>query len=405
MAKILISSLGTGSKKDGDYQKAKYEIDGSIYHTSFIADALTQHLGIDKLFLVGTSKSIWDAAYEAFGGTDENYQIELMDEKDSGSIKEASLIQFNEQVSAKLGSVGSEASLIDYGIDEDELWGIFEKYLEIAENIEDGDELYLDITHSFRSLAMMSLVMTQFASSISGKKFILKGVYYGMLEYQSETEDHIAPIVNLNILFELQEWIKAIDAIKKYSDFDPLVEILDKEGAEANVHKTFIQLNNAIDMGNMASIQSFVQTAGRKIRAIGESENKVIKLLAGEVISLVDELDHEKMSDFQYALAKWFYGNKNYAMSYMALAEAIITKACEIEGYNIKSKEGREAGKDYIKITKYDDDFSPKYANGISQIRNNIAHQLDSRGAGVDNDIKKLSYFIERFEPFFQQET
>ena len=405
MAKILISSLGIGSKRDGEYSSAKYEIDGSVYTTSFIADALTQHLQIDKLFLVGTNKSIWDAAYEAFGGTDENYQMELMDQKDDGKITEDSLLSFNKQMSEKLGVSGSKASLINYGINEDELWGIFEKYLEISENINDGDELYLDITHSFRSLAMMSLVMTQFASSISGKKFTLKGVYYGMLEYQGISEDNTAPIVNLNILFELQEWIKAIDAIKKYSDFDPLVEILEKEGVEDNVYKAFIHLNNAIDMGNMASIQSFIKSAGKKIRAIGESDNKVIKLLANEVTTLVDELDHEKMSDFQYALAKWFYNNKNYAMSYMALAEGIITKACEIKGYDIKSREGREAGKDYMKITKYDDDFSPKYANGISQIRNNIAHQLDSRGAGVDNDIKKLGYFIDRFEPFFLEEN
>ncbi len=406
MAKILISSLGIGSKRDGEYQKARYKIDGLVYDTSFIADALTQHLEIDKLFLVGTSKSIWDGAYVAFGGKDgDKYQDELWNKQIDGEIDEELLENFNRQVSKRLKSVGSKASLIDYGINDDELWGIFEKYLEIAENIEDGDELYLDITHSFRSLAMMSLVMTQFASSIAGKKFMLKGVYYGMLEYQSETSENIAPIVNLNILFELQEWIKAIDAIKKYSDFDPLVEILEKEGVEDNVAKAFTHLNNAIDMGNMASIQSFVKSAGKKIRAIGDSNNKVIKLLASEVTTLVDELDHEKMSDFQYALAKWFYSNKNFAMSYMALAEAIITKACEIKGYDIKSREGREAGKEYIKITKYDNDFSPKYTNGISQIRNNIAHQLDNRGAGVDNDIKKLGYFIDRFEPFFLEEN
>jgi hypothetical protein len=226
-----------------------------------------------------------------------------------------------------------------------------------------------------------------------------------MLEYLNETEEQVAPIVNLSILFELQEWIKAIDAIKKYSDFDPLIEILNKEGIEANAHNAFVQLNNAIDMGNMASIYSFVKTASKKIRAISESKNKVIKLLAKEVIELVDELDKEKMSDFQYALAKWFYKNKNYAMSYMALSEAIITKACEIKGYDIKSKEGRAAGKDYMKITKYDDYFSPKYANGISQIRNNIAHQLDNRGSNVTEDIKRLSTFIETFEPFFLEEN
>lgn len=403
MAKILISSLGTGRQEDGEYKKAKYEIDGDRYITSFIADALVGHLKIDKLFLIGTNRSIWDEAYVAFGGTDDKYQEELFERKENAEVTEEFLSEFDQTLCKKLECLGSKSYMIKYGIDDDELWDIFEKYLEIAENIEDGDELYLDITHSFRSLAMMSLVMTQFASSISDKKFTLKGVYYGMLEYRGETEEHIAPIVNLNILFELQEWIKAIDAIKKYSDFDPLVEILEKEGIEGNVNKAFIQLNNAIDMGNMASIHSFVQSAGKKIRAISASDNKVIKLLAGEVITLVNELDHEKMSDFQYALAKWFYDNKNYALGYIALAEGIITKACEIKGYNIKSKEGRDAGKDYIKITKYDDDFSPRYENGISQIRNNIAHQLGNRSGGVTEDIKRLKYFIERFEPFFME--
>jgi len=405
MAKILISSLGTGLRKEGEYQKAKYTIADKVYNTAFIADALTKHLKIDKLFLVGTSKSIWDAAYEAFGGDEEDYQLELIEKKESQAITEEVLIKFDEQISKYLGVKGSKATLISYGIDDDELWGIFEKYLEIAEHIEDGDELYLDITHSFRSLAMMSLVMTQFASSISDKKFTLKGVYYGMLEYQSETEEKVAPIVNLNILFELQEWIKAIDAIKKYSDFDPLVEIMEKEGMDDKVYKSFLQLNNAIDMGNMAAIQTFVQSASKKIRAIGDSDNKVIRLLGNEIMALVDELNHEKISDFQYALAKWFCNNKNYAMSYMALAEAIITKACEIKGYDIKSKEGRDAGKDYMKITKYDDYFSPKYPNGISQIRNNIAHQLDNRGAGATEDVKRLKKFIEEFEVFFQEEN
>lgn len=401
MAKILISSLGTGQKKDGKYNKASYKIDEKTYRTAFIADALMQHLDIDKLFLVGTSKSIWDEAYEAFGGVDDDYQMTLMDKKESGEIDEETLEIFNAQISKKLKSEGSRAYLIEYGIDEEELWGIFEKYLEISESIEDGDELYLDITHSFRSLAMMSLAMTQFASSIARKKFTLKGVYYGMLEYQSETEEGYAPIVNLNILFELQEWIKAIDAIKKYSDFDPLVEILEKEGIEDNVYKAFKQLNNAIDMGNMASIRSFVRSAGKKIRAIDGSENKVIKLLAKEVTALVDELNYEKMSDFQYALAKWFYANKNYAMGYMALAEGIITKACEIKGYDIKSREGREAGKNYMKSTKYDDYFSPKHKNGICQIRNNIAHQLINRGSNVSADIKRLGDFIDTFKAFF----
>lgn len=404
MAKILISSLGTGEKKDGTYTKVKYKIDEETYDTAFIADALTRHLGIDKLFLVGTNKSIWDGAYEAFGGLNTEYQLELMDKKECGEISEDILSVFNEQVSEKLKTIGSKASLVNFGIDDDELWGIFEKYLEISQNIEDGDELYLDITHSFRSLAMMSLVMTQFASSISDKKFTLKGVYYGMLEYQGETQEHIAPIVNLNILFELQEWIKAIDAIKKYSDFDPLVAILEKEKIETKVDNAFTELNNAIGIANMAAIKKFVENASRKIRNISESNNKIITLLAGEVIKLVDELNHERMSDFQYALAKWFYKNKNYAMSYMALAEAIVTKNCEISNLDRK-----DLSKENIKATKsisypYDKLFQKIYPDSITNIRDNIAHQLNERKDSAGRDIEKLSKFIKDFEPYFKIE-
>lgn len=412
MAKILISSLGTGQKREDEYQKATYQIDKMTYTTSFIADALSQHLKIDKLFLVGTNKSIWDEAYKAFGGDDDGYHMDLYEKKDRGLITQEDLLVFNETVSKKLRADGSKASVIKFGINDDELWEIFERYLEIADSIEDGDELYLDITHSFRSLSMMSLVMSQFSASISDKQFQLKGVYYGMLEYQGETEDKIAPIVNLNILFELQEWIKAIDAIKKYSDFDPLVEILNKEDIEVKVDNVFTELNNAIDIANMAAIQKFVQNASKKIRAIASSENRIIKLLSAEVIKLVDELNHDRMSDFQYALAKWFYKNKNYALSYMALAEAIVTKTCEYKGYHETSEEGRKEAKSHIDAPYGAYYSATKKVNGtlvtnegsISDIRNNIAHQLNARSDTTKRDIEKLKFFIDEFESYFKKE-
>ena len=58
MAKILISSIGTGNREN--YNTANYEIDSKIYENEkFIASVLCKHIGIDKLFLVGTKDSIW----------------------------------------------------------------------------------------------------------------------------------------------------------------------------------------------------------------------------------------------------------------------------------------------------------------------------------------------------------
>ena len=396
MAKVLISSLGTGEKKDGSYKKAKYQIGNRTYETSFVADALVRHLSIDKLFLVGTKKSIWDEAYVAFGGKDDEYQLKLYEEKDKGNIDIELLSKFNHIFDNNLKSF-----IINYGLDENELWNNFEKFIEIANNIEDGDELYLDITHSFRSLSLMSFVMTQFASTISDKKFKIAGVFYGMFEYSFENEG-ITPIVDIKLLLEIQDWIKAIDAIKVYSDFDPLVRLLELDNSiEKNVNKSFIQLNNAIKMANISALEMFIKNASKKVQSISNSSNKIIKLLAPEVLQLINNLDKEKKSDFQYALAKWFYTNKNYALSYLALYEAIISKSCELKDYDVDDYKQRKDAKGSIGNDKYGKYFYTKHQDSLSNIRNSIAHQSNDRENFVTQDIQKLKIFIETFEEYF----
>jgi len=396
MAKILISSLGTGQRADGNYSKAKYEIDKEIYETTFIADALNKHLNFDTIFLVGTRKSIWDEAYMVFGGEDEDYLDGLYERKEHGEVDELFLEQFKETT-----AIGLEPIIVKYGLENDELWDNFTEYLKIAKRIEDGDELYLDITHSFRSLALMSFVMTQFAHTISNKNFKIKGVFYGMFEYKWDNNG-ITPIVDIKILLEIQEWIKAIDAIKNYSDFNPLIQLLDENKIEKEVQNTFINLNNTISLANIASIRQFIKTASKKIRSIENSDNKIVKLLAPEILKLVDDLDKERDSDFQFNLAKWFYTNKNYVLAYIALYEAIITKSCELSNYDISNHDLREEAKRSLGDDKYGKYFYTKYDDSISQIRNAIVHQSEDRKNLVASDIQKLEKFFLLFENYFK---
>lgn len=95
MAKVLISSLGTGNKKKGSYSKAKYGIEGQTYDTSFIADALHQHLKFDTIFLIGTKKSIRDEAYTAFGGENEKHQETFYEEQEKSKVSKELLENFN----------------------------------------------------------------------------------------------------------------------------------------------------------------------------------------------------------------------------------------------------------------------------------------------------------------------
>ncbi len=399
MAKILISSIGVGRKQDGGYKKAKYKCEKEVYETSFIADALNQHYNFDKFFFIGTKKSIWDEAYITFGGSDKKYHEKLYEQQDSGQVTASDL----EPLEILLKN-DSKTFLIDYGINDEQLWSNFENFLEIANHIQDGDEIYLDITHSFRSLSLMSFVMTQFASSISDKKFKITKVLYGMFEYNNENNG-ITPIVDIKILLDIQEWIKAIDAIKKYSDFDPLVTLLKSEDIEEDVKNAFIQLNNSLKMVNLSALEIFIKNASKKIKTISNSSNKIVQLLAPEIIKLVEELDKDIKSQFQYSLAKWFFKNKNYGLSYLALYEAIISKSCELKSYDVEDYNSREEAKRKLGNDKYGQYFytkpdNPDFKNSVSNIRNAIAHQSNDRKNYALEDIKRLKQHLKTFEEY-----
>src|SRR5690606_7835290 len=66
---------------------------------------------------------------------------------------------------------------IPEGHNEEELWEIFKT---ILDQLEEGDEIILDITHSFRYLPMLTFIIINYARIV--KKCSLKAVYYGAFE-------------------------------------------------------------------------------------------------------------------------------------------------------------------------------------------------------------------------------
>lgn len=187
MAKILISSLGMGDRVKG-YQKGDYAIDDKIYKDrTFISSVLCEYIGIDKLFLVGTKDSILESAYEEFGGDRETAEKIYMN-KEIGTDADF-LLPVEQQIERKLGACGSKCFIIKYGLNEDELWLNFDKYLQIMSEISKNDEVYLDITHSFRSLSLMSFVMSEFYANTHDYNLNIKGVYYGMFEASKKRDD------------------------------------------------------------------------------------------------------------------------------------------------------------------------------------------------------------------------
>ncbi|GAB6044542.1 hypothetical protein JCM11957_01400 [Caminibacter profundus] len=395
MSKILISSIGTGQKKDGGYRLAKYEYNGKVKETPFISKALCEFLDIDKLYLVGTSGSIWDSVYSEFGGSDEEVELELYEKQEQNVINEKDLEIIEEQINKFLNSKNSKCFLIEYGVNEDELWKNFEIYLRIFDNIEKDDEVYIDISHSFRSLALLSFVMLQFGNTIRKKDFKLKGVFYGMLEYSSQNNG-ITPVVDLKILFDLIEWMKAIENLTNYGNADKIAMLVNDK-KEKNL---FNNLSLSLRMANLAAIKDNVNSLAKKLAIIETSNNKIVKLLLPELYNFINKLNKEKHSDFQLALSEWFCEHKHYALGYLALIEAIVSKVCEVKDYDVLNEEDRNRAKK--EISSIDKALFFEVYRIANRIRNDIAHQIGKRKSSLLSDANSLKGFIEKTKRIFK---
>lgn len=84
--------------------------------------------------------------------------------------------------------------------DEQGLWHVFQT---IYDKLQEGDELYIDITHSFRYLPMLLLVLCNYAKFLKQTKVV--HISYGNYEAKAP----VKPLVDLMPLVEVQNWTLA----------------------------------------------------------------------------------------------------------------------------------------------------------------------------------------------------
>lgn len=400
MKKILISSLGTGDRDKG-YKKTNYQIDKELYkEKKSIAQVLCNHLHVDKLFLIGTMQSIWEVVYSEFGGIEKEEEIYYS--KETGNLQEF-LPLIEKQIDKTLKTDGSKCFIIEYGKNEQELWRNFDIFLTIAKDFTKDDEIHLDITHSFRSLSLMSFVMSEFISNSQNTPLNIKGVYYGMLEFARENNG-IAPIVELSMFFELLEWSKAIRNLKIYGNSYELLRLINNTEESNELKNSFANFSMALSMSDMNSMQSSIKILKSKIELFKTHHNNIYRIISEELEDFVKRLHVNSLSVFQYELSKWYAENKNYAFSYISLCEAIVSSVCENENLNPQNYDDRKKAKEELnyfrdqkKASKSENKINEIYYK-VKNIRNSIAHILtgDAKKTKITTKdaINNLSLYI-----------
>lgn len=119
---------------------------------------------------------------------------------------------------------------IPEGMNETEIWEIFNI---IYSRIENGDELYFDITHGFRYLPMLVVVLGNYAKFL--KKVKVKHILYGNYEGRDKDtnnkyiEPAHSPLVDLRPFSNLQDWTYSVADFINNGNADRMFDLADEE--------------------------------------------------------------------------------------------------------------------------------------------------------------------------------
>lgn len=286
------------------------------------------------------------------------------------------------------------------GLSEKEIWEMFQI---IFENLQDGDEVILDITHSFRSIPMLGITLLQYAKFI--KNINVKGIYYGAFEnlgaaYQIEEkypnpEDRLAPILDLTAFSILQDWSMFgsqfintgnINGLSKIAETSTGQILKDTKGKNQDA-----QLLKKINTTLTEIGDDFATNRGQKFlngeviekfkRQTSDLENQILPAFNPILEKLNNEfqLFEEDNDDNLLHSVKWCIDKDLIQQGITQLQEGVITILCRKLEYDYKNIDIRGIISSYLSfgIKKDESEWgrpldTPKAKDIISDLRESI---------------------------------
>ena len=419
MAKVLIAGIGGGKKEKGKgYNLADYYIDNenNLYvDRTFVTSVLEEHYKIDKTIYIGTVGSMWDELYLHYSTgelslEDENYIDELENiivnaTKDS-DVSEINIEKFNKKFEGRVKVIVTK-----FGINENEIFENFNLIMQIGEMLSDGDEVYIDITHSFRSSAMWMFLIMNYITDVLDKKINIVKITYGMFEAgrdiprENARPKKRAPIVDLKTFYDLMKWIKGANEFKSYGNSYGLLEMIDNDN---QVNKKIKDFSDGLNLNYVGTIKQNIQSLKKLDNQINAIEGPG-KLIIPNVVG--NFLKHFRKSEKDYEilleLASWYFNQKKYAMVAININESIRNFVIDVFELDKYEKETGQKIKNHfyysqrkLNIIRHKNKLEKKehrlcrILDKSQKMRNDISHSLGER-TGINEDIKYLKDSIE----------
>lgn len=336
---------------------------------------------------------------------------------------------------------------------EEEQWDLFNKIFDI---IETDDEIYFDITHSFRSNPVIALIIAHFAKTMKNAK--LKRLFYGNFESLGQArevadipvEERRAPIVDITSMMELLDWTIGVDTFLRTGNPAQIYDLARDKGRiyqnepsyrsmrgfskalhEFNLH---VETVRGLEIHEKTSkmLELYPKLVENKTGMFPQFEKLTTKI--DEKLEILAENEWENMM----GTVRWAYEHGLYQQSITLLTEYIVTivarkygldeldvderilisgllkqtireirTAKENSSNNRKLKDKKHI--DTEKIQQVIKEFVEQYPEvypfeGLIDFRNDINHAgMRKESISATNVRKTIKKYIKELEPFFKR--
>lgn len=380
MGRVLISVIGKNV-----YTETQYIFNGKHKKSDVVMSVLYEEIQPEQVYVLGTDTSSWD---------------------------------FIDKL-----NIPYEKILIPYGVQNEDYIQIFKT---IANTMDvKGKELYIDVTHGFRSIPFYIFSALNYFSLTQNAK--IKGCYYGMLQHgQQET-----PIVDMQSLMELQSWIGAYHVFNSSGNATEIAKLLKEKQDESyrngdrnskkptklkNVTAGLNNLSNAIGLNYTKEIQEtavsllncfYDKDVQEEIEYFTKPFSMIIPMLVEDLKIMVE---HKYVWEIQLFLSDLYYRYKRYTNCLTTLRELIITYMIEIveqKPERVYDREYREKLSNDFYQSTYEDyrkDIQDFYKD-IIDMRNSSGHcgmrqdgrmRLTSANQTIEEKIQSVKKLLQK---------
>ena len=345
--KVFISVLGTGY-----YGACKYVKDNfASSETRFIQQATLEYLKVCNNWVTKNSDDeVVDRIYILLtdGAREKNWNKGITSRTNLKTGQKEPYFGLEQVLTDMNLPCPVETLRIPDGKNEEEMWTIFNT---VYEALKPNDELYFDLTHSYRYLPMLVLVLGNYAKFLKSVK--VKHISYGNFEARNLELMDILPLTML------QDWtfaaadliqngnIAKLQELKEANALTPMLRTKGKNNMDKRI--TDESLTNYVD-----SLQAFLQDMKlclgpnilngsnmNRIRDCHEQVAGVYDDVIAPIPPIIEKIE-QSLQKFEttdimypeslrngYEAAKWCYDHQLYQQAVTILDENITTDFCQ----------------------------------------------------------------------------